>query len=232
MSLLGTQTAVWRGKFCYFWLLAERLPSVGRSVRSRDGEKTCLCLFVVSLCGVIAICVAGRDFFYREFRVAIKGVETVEKCGEVLVVLGELEAGGGGVLKLIWSWMPQRHGRCELATHPDRNLSRLHRCFVFQINWPLKIALRPSQHYWCTFSSPQLKVCTPHAALSPSFPMTSHSPCYREQTGPSHQGIAGLVGQKNNQTQEELYNSSVWVWWLSLIAVKGWGCLFCNVYFF
>ncbi len=40
-------------------------------------------------------------FFYREFSVAIKGEETVKECGEVVVVLGELEAEGGGVFKLI-----------------------------------------------------------------------------------------------------------------------------------
>lgn len=118
------------------------------------------------VCGIILwICVEGRVFFYGEFRAAINGVEAVWRSGGRTLGVGG--GGGGGVIKLIWSWMPQRHGRCELATHPDRNLSRLHCCFVFQINWPLKITLRPSQHYWCTFSSLQLKVCTPHAALSP-----------------------------------------------------------------
>lgn len=39
-------------------------------------------------------------FCSREFRV--ERVETVKKCGEVVVVvLGEREAGGGGVFKLI-----------------------------------------------------------------------------------------------------------------------------------
>lgn len=32
-------------------------------------------------------------FFYREFRVAIKGVETVNKCGEVVLGLRELKGG-------------------------------------------------------------------------------------------------------------------------------------------
>lgn len=124
-----------------------------------DGEKVfvsvCVCVRVVILCGIIAW------IWVVEFTVAIKGVETARERGEVVVVLRELEAGGGGVFKLIWSWMPQRRGRCGLATHPDRNLSRLHHCFVFQINWPLKIALHPSQHYWCTFFLPSIKSVHP-----------------------------------------------------------------------
>lgn len=120
-----------------------------------ERKSVCVCVCVVIWCGIIAWIWAA------EFTVAIKGVETEKECGEVVVVLRELEAGAGGVFKLIWSRMPQRHGRCELATHPDRNLSRLLRCFVFQINWPLKIALRPSQHYWCTFFLPSIKSVYP-----------------------------------------------------------------------
>lgn len=43
----------------------------------------------------------GERFFYREFRIAIKGVETVNWCVDVVLGLWELEGVGGGVFKLI-----------------------------------------------------------------------------------------------------------------------------------
>ncbi len=122
--------------------------------------------------------------------------------------------------------MPQRRGRCERATLPDRNLSRLHHCFVFQINWPLKIALRPSQHYWCTFSSPQLKVCKPHAALSPRSRRLLAPLVTENKLGLHIRAEHDCRGKEQLKagggTQCIILNM-----WLSLIALTGWGCLYC-----
>ncbi len=197
----------------------ERLHSVGCSVRSRDGEKNCLRVCVsVSVCACVCVCVCGdfvldksvnlccrERFFYRVQSYNKRGRDSVEKWWKY----SGSWSGGGEVFKLIWSRMPQRHGRCDLATHPDRNLSRLHHCFVFQINWPLKIALRPSQHYWCTFSSPQLKVCTPHAALSPRSQWLL-APLVTENKLGFHIRAYQDCGVKE-QLKAQLYNPSVWV---------------------
>lgn len=110
-----------------------------------ERKTVCGCVWWLVWDNSTSLCLWERFFFFQKrVQSCNKGGweqwVQVEKCW---LYCGSWRGGGGGcdvvwgLFKLIWSGKPQRHGRCERATHPDRNLSRLHRCFVFQINWPL-----------------------------------------------------------------------------------------------
>lgn len=143
---------------CYFWLLTDssRWELLFEKERNVVWDNMNLRLL-------------SEGFIYRELRVAWKRRETVKRGGSGGGIQGG-EGGGRGVEEYLNEFHRARlRDMAGVSKTPSRTetwadcTAALYSKLIGLWRSPPH---PPPQRYWCTFSSPQLKVCTLHAAHS------------------------------------------------------------------